>query len=185
MKLDRKYTKGFTLVELLVVIAIVAILAGALFLVINPAEILRKGRDTKRMSELQELNKALAAAMANSSSFSLVARTDNSCSNNSNARSSAGGNGSYIQYSSTPAGALQSFLPILPIDPRNGQTVTTGLQYCYYFWANAQNQWEINALMESADGAESARNDGGSSNDCTTIPSSSCRFEVGTLLNVI
>ncbi|KKT84374.1 MAG: hypothetical protein UW82_C0023G0001, partial [candidate division WWE3 bacterium GW2011_GWC2_44_9] len=60
----KAYTKGFTLVELLVVIAIVVILAGALFLIINPANLLMKARDSKRVSELTELNKALALALA-------------------------------------------------------------------------------------------------------------------------
>lgn len=189
MKISERYTKGFTLVELLVVIAIVAVLAGALFLVINPAELLKKGRDSKRMSELQELNKALASAMASSSSFTLAVRADSSCSNNS--RSSAGGSGSYIQYTSDPAGALQNFLPILPIDPRNGNYLSgsSGTQFCYYFAANAQNQWEINAIVESSDGAKYAESDGGTANNCSgsgvSLPNANCRFEVGTSLSII
>lgn len=179
------HRKGFTLVELLVVVAIVAILAGALFLVINPLELMKKGRDSKRMSELNGLNKAIAAAMANSSSFTLAARTDSSCSTNSNARSATGVSGSYIQYTSTPSAALQSFIPSLPADPRNGVSAGGGVNFCYYFGANAAGQWEINALLESADNAVYATNDGGNSQDCSTMPSPSCRFEVGTNLSIL
>lgn len=178
-----KYTKGFTLVELLVVIAIIAILAGALFLVINPAELMKKGRDSKRMSELNELNKAIAAAMANSSQFTLTARTDSSCSANANARSATGVAGSYIQYTSTPASGLSVFMPGLPADPSNGTTFTGGT-YCYYFGANAMGQWEINAHLESLDNAKYATGDGGNSQTCTTMPNAGCKFEVGTALTI-
>lgn len=180
-----KYTKGFTLVELLVVIAIIAILAGALFLVINPAELMKKGRDSKRMSELNELNKAIAASMANSTAFTLTVKNDNSCSPDANARLATGVAGSYLEYTSTPASSLQTFMPGLPADPRNGDVAVTGTNYCYYFGANATGQWEINALIESADNAKYATGDGGSSQTCTTVPSATCRFEVGTNLTGI
>ncbi len=50
--------KGFTLIELLVVIAIIAILAVVIVLTINPAELLRQGRDVTRVSDMGTLNKA-------------------------------------------------------------------------------------------------------------------------------
>jgi prepilin-type N-terminal cleavage/methylation domain-containing protein len=37
-------TKAFTLIELLVVIAILAVLAVAVTLILNPAELIRQGR---------------------------------------------------------------------------------------------------------------------------------------------
>jgi len=56
--------KGFTLVELLVVIGIVAILATIVVLVINPVEILKESRDSRRLSDLGTLNKALGIVEA-------------------------------------------------------------------------------------------------------------------------
>jgi len=51
--------KGFTLIELLVVIAILAILMAVVVIAINPAEMLKKTRDTKRISDLDALRTAL------------------------------------------------------------------------------------------------------------------------------
>jgi len=51
---------GFTLIELLIVIAIVAILATVVVLVINPVEILKESRDTRRIEDLEKVNKALS-----------------------------------------------------------------------------------------------------------------------------
>ena len=56
--------KGFTLIELLVVIAILAILAAVVVLVLNPAELLRQGRDSARISDMSSLNSAIALYMA-------------------------------------------------------------------------------------------------------------------------
>ncbi|MFH1048776.1 MAG: type II secretion system protein, partial [Patescibacteria group bacterium] len=59
MKTNKIEAKGFTLLELLIVIAILAILSVTLVLVLNPAESLRKSRDTQRMSDLATLKTAL------------------------------------------------------------------------------------------------------------------------------
>ena len=50
---------GFTLLELIIVIAILSILSVAVVLVINPAEMLKRARDTQRLSDLAALNTAL------------------------------------------------------------------------------------------------------------------------------
>lgn len=59
MKMNKNEAKGFTLLELLIVIAILAILSVTLVLVLNPAESLKKSRDTQRMSDLATLKTAL------------------------------------------------------------------------------------------------------------------------------
>jgi prepilin-type N-terminal cleavage/methylation domain-containing protein len=51
--------QGFTLLELLIVIAIIAILSVILVLVLDPAETLKKSRDSQRMSDLATLKTAL------------------------------------------------------------------------------------------------------------------------------
>jgi type IV pilus assembly protein PilA len=51
--------KGFTLLELLVVIAILAVLAAVTVVVINPAELLARARDTQRTTDLAAIRSAL------------------------------------------------------------------------------------------------------------------------------
>jgi len=50
---------GFTLVELLVVISIISILAGALFMVINPTQLQRKSREAVLKAKTSQLCTAL------------------------------------------------------------------------------------------------------------------------------
>ena len=54
-----KSKKSFTLIELLIVIAILALLMSIIIITINPAELLKQARDSKRVSGLKSLNNAL------------------------------------------------------------------------------------------------------------------------------
>ena len=53
--------KGFTLIELLIVMAILGVLAVVVLVAINPAEQLRRARDTGRISGVQQLGRAMQA----------------------------------------------------------------------------------------------------------------------------
>lgn len=50
---------GFTLVELLIVIAIIGIISTGLVIAINPLTSIQKAQDTKRKSDLSQLQKAI------------------------------------------------------------------------------------------------------------------------------
>ncbi|MCK9187118.1 MAG: prepilin-type N-terminal cleavage/methylation domain-containing protein, partial [Candidatus Colwellbacteria bacterium] len=50
---------GFTLVELLIVIAILAVLAAAVVIVLNPAELLAQARDSQRITDMKTLKDSI------------------------------------------------------------------------------------------------------------------------------
>ncbi len=76
--------KGFTLLELLIVIAILAILASTTFVVLNPAEILRKTRDSQRIADLASMRTALNYFVANTSSPVLGSTSADGCTDQTN-----------------------------------------------------------------------------------------------------
>lgn len=67
--------KGFTLLELLIVIGILAILSTTMIIVINPAEMLRKARDSQRISDLSTMKSALSLYLTDISSPDLDGST--------------------------------------------------------------------------------------------------------------
>jgi len=160
--------KGFTLIEMLVVIAIIAILAGAVLIAINPAETMRKSRDSTRLSDMDTLRSAINMALAEGE----ITLMNLDSPTNSGVDSQAADGTGYIRYTKVdPEGAgLARYIPALPKDPINDDGV-----HVYTFRSTA-NDYEINARLESASNTEKMLNDGG--NDKTV-------FEVGTNLTLI
>jgi len=58
-KVTGRSKQGFTLLELLIVIAIIAILSVILIIVLDPAETLKKSRDSQRISDLNTMKTAI------------------------------------------------------------------------------------------------------------------------------
>lgn len=71
MKNESFKKSGFTLLELLIVIAIIAILSVVVVLFINPVEMLKKGRDVQRISDLATMKTAISLYLQDSASNSL------------------------------------------------------------------------------------------------------------------
>jgi prepilin-type N-terminal cleavage/methylation domain-containing protein len=177
--------KGFTLVELLVVIALIAVLSVAIILALNPAELLKQGRDSTRISDLGTVNSALSlffvdtetttmpsgACYAHASSGMTNCNQRFSTSSTPSTSTSQAINGTgwipinlTLMTTGTP-------LPKYPIDPTNNTT------YYYAFRPSSTGVgfYEINARLESTKYIPQAATDGGSS---TTI------YEVGTDLSL-
>jgi prepilin-type N-terminal cleavage/methylation domain-containing protein len=197
-------TKGFTLIELLVVLALIAILASVLIVIIKPAEIFKRGRDTQRQGDLRNLSAAIDAYIAERAQNSSLGWTA-TCSK--------------LYYSVSTTTVLAGWPPIssplngvtgttstkidgtgwvplnfsavsylnlanLPLDPRNGQSgkvngITT--VFAYSFACNPSNveSYKLSAKLE---GPTSTMTSDGGLHDCPSGYGSDpedCLYEVG------
>lgn len=178
--------KGFTLIELLVVIAILAVLMSVVAITLNPAEMLRKTRDTKRISDLDTLRTAINLYITDQGELTgldsnvCYVYTANAPTNGCNTvtvKEDQSNNGSGwipIEFTKISSGAPISSLPIDP-NPTIGATATTSR--VYYFKADTDSStFELNANMESAyyqkdgDGDVESK-DGGSNPDLYEVGS--------------
>ena len=76
---EKKHQSGFTLLELLIVVSIIAILSVALILVLNPAEALKKSRDSQRLSDLSTMKTALGLYMTSTTTPQLAGTSNAAC----------------------------------------------------------------------------------------------------------
>jgi prepilin-type N-terminal cleavage/methylation domain-containing protein len=182
--------KGFTLIELLVVIAILAVLATAIVLVLNPAELIRQARDSTRISDLAALNSAVSLFLTDQGGTGWPPVTTTTCTNGTTAP------GPIIAACATPAAANLQLItgagwvnlnfsaitggtPIgkLPVDPTNTSTSTT------YVWraSTTVGAYEIDAKMESSKYGASGTNDVGGKDG----GNNASWYEIGTYLTEI
>ena len=168
---DDKRVQGFTLIELLIVIAIIAILSVVVVLSLNPQEMLRKGRDSNRVSDLDTLTHAISLYQADqgtsgssgflgTSTIIYVSLPDSSstcgswnlptpptsttyqCASPQTYRNTNGQGWIPLNFQTITTG---SPLGQLPIDPTNASS--TGL---YYTYTTNGTQYELTSLFESS-----------------------------------
>jgi len=60
-----RLVRGFTLIELLIVIGILAVLATVTLVVLNPAQMFAQARDSRRVADLEAVNKAIGYVLLN------------------------------------------------------------------------------------------------------------------------
>ncbi len=160
--------KGFTLIELLIVIAILALLMSIVIITLNPAELLKKSRDTKRVSDLNALRTALNLFVTDKSApdldlygtcgtntwMSLSANGVSGCTALASSyctttnRVTTGSGWVPVNFGSISSG---SPLSTLPVDPTNTSSTTPFSNLYYAYQCNtAASTFELNAAMESA-----------------------------------
>lgn len=168
MRITNKSSKGFTLIELLVAVAIVVVLAGVLLLAINPASMLQKGRDAKRLEDLDALRKAVQLALVDGE---IVLTSTTTCTDCDSGTGTQDADGTGFVKFTIPAGktGLTKFIPALPQDPTNTGT------YIYTYASDGAN-YEINAVLESTDNASKMSTDGGNA---------AAVYETGTALDIL
>lgn len=182
--------KGFTLIELLIVLALIAILFAILIVIIKPAEIFKRGRDSQRISDLTKLAAATDAFLAEQAS-------------NPNLQWPSRGNCSStiffsISTTSTPSGwpllplgfsatgttstltKGNGWVPInfsavsilnlsqLPLDPQNDAKTIDGVARAYSFACDDKYNYEFATYPENTTTVGTA-NDGGNQNNLFEI----------------
>jgi prepilin-type N-terminal cleavage/methylation domain-containing protein len=158
-------SRGFTLVELLIVIAILAVLAAAVVIVLNPAELLAQARDSQRITDLKTLKDAIDIFVVDNPSASLgtaervyISLPDTSltcanislptlpagwtynCVTSANLRNTDGTGWVPLNLGTIFGGTP---IPYLPLDPSND--LATGRYYTYTMGGS----YQLSALMEA------------------------------------
>lgn len=198
MKFGQK--RGFTLIELLIVIGVVATLATITLLVLNPAEMLKQGRDAKRISEIASINDALNLAVAQNPNISLgtakrlyISLSDETeacdshlanlpllpaatgweyrCATAENLRKTDGSGWLPVNFAGLPSSPFSN----LPVDPVNN--AQEGRYYSYVMGGS----WELGATMESSKYGEGGQRDVVSSDSGTRGD----MYERGTNLSLL
>jgi prepilin-type N-terminal cleavage/methylation domain-containing protein len=123
---------GFTLVELLVVLAIIGLLATVIMAVFS--EVKARGRDSRRVSDLNTLTKALALYLSISDQYPPAAGPPGIEINGTDAVSNA------LIAANVLGGVI--------IDPRDGQTIGSD-EFHYYYYSNERDDYVINYCLET------------------------------------
>lgn len=183
---SQKNLVGFTLLELLIVIGILAILSTTMIMVINPAEMLRRARDSQRISDLNTLKSAIALYLTDVSnpnigtptySYTHMTTGTVNCYTTSSATTSQAITGTGwipIKFSDISAG---SPIEKEPIDPN---PVYGGASNRFYVYTPfSDNTFELAANMEST-----AYSSGGSSDvESKDGGYTTSAYEIGTKLS--
>ncbi len=177
----RKYNtkKSFTLVELMIVIAILAILSAIVIFALNPSELFKKSRDSRRITDIQTLYKGISFMESwNTSGITYGTSTtvylslpdsSTTCSSYSLPTLPTGYTYNCVTSTNLRKADSTGWIPIdftvandnkyitsLPIDPINDIN--------YYYSYNPGGSFEVNALLESNEYiTKFSLNDGGDS----------------------
>ena len=196
-----KVVRGFTLVELLIVIGILVVLATVVVLTLNPAEIFRQARDSKRVSDLETLRSAIVFYLSTVADPTLFdgaacpATYLNSYLGNpgidgggwiSNLNFTEDANGDLV-----PGGPAISMLPLDPINidepvalPDGFYVADTGDRFYSFICGDTSANFKLVANMESAryssGGPDDLESTDGGNNIVDLAGSTDVVYETGT-----
>jgi prepilin-type N-terminal cleavage/methylation domain-containing protein len=139
--------QGFTILELLVVIAVMALLSAALVLMLRPSEMLQKGRDNRRVSDLSKLDRLISEYKVDKGIF-----PDSEDTLRASNVLPAGSTDLTKVNTGWILANLSSYTTTLPIDPLNDATYN-------YKYAHNGDTYELNATLEVS--TADSQNDGG------------------------
>lgn len=135
-----KTKKGFTLVELLIVIAVLSVLITGLIVVIDPLSQLQKANDSKRKSDLSEMQRALEVYYQDNRSY-----PPNPSVNDYRIK---GLDGNTVNWGSS----WQPFMSTLPKDPSSSKA------YVYFVTSNGQTYYLYASLDRGANDPQACNN---------------------------
>jgi prepilin-type N-terminal cleavage/methylation domain-containing protein len=125
-------SRGFTLIELIIVIAVIAILAGAIFVAIDPARRLHEARNARRMSDIATILDSVKKYQADNSGVH-YSEIDNMTTNLMYLIGTSGGNCANGCAEGTTQAACadlssigSNYLAVVPRDPKFGTEEETG-----------------------------------------------------------
>ena len=102
-------SKGFTLVEIIIVVALIGVLAGGLITILDPAGQLKSSRDSKRKSDLKQIQAALELYRADQGIYP----------DNSDIGYDVANNPSNTSLVDNPTYVQATYLQTVPKDPRS------------------------------------------------------------------
>jgi type II secretory pathway pseudopilin PulG len=155
--------RGITFIDVITTVAIITVLFLAIALILNPVEMQERGRDEKRMSDLNHLDRAISEYLLDADSFPDTIDT----TRYSNVLP-AGNSGPFED--STDGWIDQNMVQYLvrfPTDPLNDTTYR-------YSYRHSVATYELNAVLEYY--VEEMQNDGGNN---------SAIYELGNDLTIL
>lgn len=183
--------KGFTLIELLIVIGILAVLAGIVVVALNPAELLRQARDSKRIADLSGITGAINLYLVDFAAPNFTCASGKYYATNNPGTSPFTFGGTALISSSTVVtgggwipldlSVVSGGSPIaaLPVDPTN----STSYLYAYACTTTGNISFEIDTRLESIKYRDKMQTDGGDKNTCgSTWIDATCWYETGSIL---
>lgn len=125
--------KGFTLIEMLIVVAIIAILAGSVLVGLGPVQ--KQGRDSRRISDLRQVQNALELYYNKTASYPTVS--------------------TWADLKTTLTTGSDSVTTNLPTDPRDGVG-----SYGYRYYSNGSTYVLATTLEDGGNSALKSDLDG-------------------------